>query len=127
MLSLSRKGPGWEIITDRGSVELRDEQARAIASRILAEEGDAPVLDRRGRTESLSRKVVRLVQEDIACGFFQLGQRLDEVFLANRYGVSRTPVREALMELAVVGVVTREAHKGCRVAVGVAELVHVCR
>lgn len=40
MLSLTRKGPGWEIFTANGSVELAESQARAIALRILAAESD---------------------------------------------------------------------------------------
>lgn len=113
MLRLNRKGPGWQIVTECGSVELPEDQARAFASRILAEG------KREGETignETQSRRVSRLVQQDIASGFFRAGQRLDEVTLANRYGVSRTPVREALTGLTVAGAVTREPHKGCRVA-----------
>lgn len=56
------------------------------------------------------------LKEDIAKGRFKVGDRLDEVTLANEYGVSRTPIREALSQLVATGEVVRQAHKGCRVA-----------
>ncbi|MCA1909431.1 MAG: winged helix-turn-helix domain-containing protein [Magnetospirillum sp.] len=52
---------------------------------------------------------------DIEAGEFKPGQPLGECALAARYGVSRTPVREALMQLAATGVVERVLNKGCRV------------
>lgn len=60
--------------------------------------------------------IVGSIREDIASGHFEPGARLDEMTLAHRYGVSRTPVREALAQLVATSDVTRQAHRGCRVA-----------
>lgn len=49
-------------------------------------------------------------------GEFAPGARLLETELATRFGVSRTPVREALRRLETQGVVTHEPRKGAVVA-----------
>ena len=49
-----------------------------------------------------------LILEAIDRGDFAPGQRLVETDIADRLGVSRTPVREALQRLEAHGVVTRE-------------------
>lgn len=54
--------------------------------------------------------------EDIACGRLAPGAALDETSLAERFGVSRTPVREALRELAAAGLVAYRPHHGAVVA-----------
>ncbi|SNT41005.1 GntR family transcriptional regulator [Rhodococcoides kyotonense] len=48
-------------------------------------------------------------------GTYQPGEKLREIELAERFGVSRTPVREALKTLASSGVITIELNKGARV------------
>lgn len=50
--------------------------------------------------------------DDIVCGRLAPGTALDETSLANRFGVSRTPVREALRELAAAGLIVHRAHRG---------------
>jgi DNA-binding GntR family transcriptional regulator len=45
-------------------------------------------------------------------GTFANGERLDEVQLASRFSVSRTPVREALQRLAVSGLVEHIPRRG---------------
>lgn len=45
------------------------------------------------------------LEELIFDGTFQDGQRLDEVRLADQFGVSRTPLREAIQRLALSGLV----------------------
>lgn len=52
----------------------------------------------------------------IIAGTYRPGEKLREVELAERFGVSRTPVREALKSLASSGVVSVELNKGARVA-----------
>jgi DNA-binding GntR family transcriptional regulator len=55
------------------------------------------------------------IENDIVAGRFVPGERLDEVSLASRYGVSRTPVREALQQLAASGLVEIRPHRGATV------------
>ncbi|MBY6683930.1 GntR family transcriptional regulator [Rhodococcus sp. BP-149] len=52
----------------------------------------------------------------IVSGQYDGGEKLNEVELATRLGVSRTPVREALKVLANTGVVVVEKNKGARVS-----------
>jgi DNA-binding GntR family transcriptional regulator len=52
----------------------------------------------------------------IATGELSPGARLDETVLAARFGVSRTPVREALRELAASGIVEIRPRRGALVA-----------
>ncbi len=56
------------------------------------------------------------LEQDIVTGSLQPGERLDEQSLAARFGVSRTPIREALMQLASAGLVTLHARRGAFVA-----------
>ncbi|WP_417684931.1 GntR family transcriptional regulator [Roseibium sp.] len=52
------------------------------------------------------------LENDIATGRYPAGTRLDEVTLATRFGVSRTPIREALIELSVAGLVDIRPRRG---------------
>ncbi|WP_088346871.1 MULTISPECIES: GntR family transcriptional regulator [Rhodomicrobium] len=45
------------------------------------------------------------IEDEIATGLLKPGERLDEMSLAERFGVSRTPIREALQQLAAGGMV----------------------
>jgi DNA-binding GntR family transcriptional regulator len=56
------------------------------------------------------------LEQDIVTGRFKPGERLDEQSLAKRFGVSRTPIREALMQLASIGIVDLQPHRGAFVA-----------
>ncbi|KGM09085.1 GntR family transcriptional regulator [Cellulomonas bogoriensis] len=55
---------------------------------------------------SLVRQVTDMLREDIVARRFEPGQRLTETRLADHYGVSRVPVREALRLLEGEGLVT---------------------
>lgn len=52
------------------------------------------------------------LQDAILDGVFAEGERLDESRLAAQFGVSRTPVREALRLLAATGLVQQHANRG---------------
>jgi DNA-binding GntR family transcriptional regulator len=56
------------------------------------------------------------IENEIIAGRFPPGERLDEVALAERYGVSRTPIREALHALAASGLLEVRPHRGTIVA-----------
>jgi DNA-binding GntR family transcriptional regulator len=91
--------------------------------------------DRRGmtRTEELRLQLA----DEIVRGDLAPGAALDETGIATRFGVSRTPVREALRQLAASGLVEIRPHRGAVVArpslervremfVAMAELEAVC-
>ena len=56
------------------------------------------------------------IEEMIAVGELTPGQHLDETELAARFDVSRTPIREALIQLASMGVVVIRPRRGAIVA-----------
>jgi len=64
------------------------------------------------RAESLREAI----EEDIATGAFPPGTHLDETELAQRFGVSRTPLREALIQLSSVGIIALRPRRGAVVA-----------
>lgn len=63
----------------------------------------------------LSEQVSKVIVEGLLNGRFRPGDRLVENDLAALLGVSRSPIREALTELAQSGVVDREPGRGCRI------------
>lgn len=66
-----------------------------------------------GQTEThLPTRLVSLLERAILRGVFKGGERLEEEILAVRYGVSRTPIREALRELAARGLVEIRPRRG---------------
>jgi DNA-binding GntR family transcriptional regulator len=55
------------------------------------------------------------LQVEIVTGRIPLGTRLRQEDLAARYGVSRTPIREALRQLQAIGLVEQMGHRGALV------------
>ncbi|GIH27815.1 GntR family transcriptional regulator [Acrocarpospora phusangensis] len=62
-----------------------------------------------------SDRVVDRLREQILGGEYAPGERLGEVELAEKLGVSRTPVRDALRRLSAEGLVDITTNKGARV------------
>ena len=65
-----------------------------------------------GAGAHLPTRLVSLLERAILRGVFKGGERLEEELLAARYGVSRTPIREALRELAARGLVEIRPRRG---------------
>ncbi len=86
-----------------------------------ATEGDAAV-PRVDRAPSSAQKVTRAEElrlqlaDEIVRGVLRPGAPLDETDIARRFNVSRTPVREALRQLAASGLIDARAHRGAVVA-----------
>jgi DNA-binding GntR family transcriptional regulator len=70
----------------------------------------------RPKAGTRSEHVRELIEEGIATGAFPPGMRLDEMELAERFNVSRTPLREALFQLASAGIVVMQPRRGTVVA-----------
>ena len=60
----------------------------------------------------LADDVCKHIADDIVLGYLEPGTRLDELGLAQRFGVSRTPIREALKQLGIMGLVEIRPHRG---------------
>ncbi|WP_132253113.1 GntR family transcriptional regulator, partial [Methylobacterium segetis] len=60
----------------------------------------------------LSDQIRNALTDEIAAGTLAAGIALDEQDLADRFGASRTPVREALRQLAVSGLVEVRPRRG---------------
>ncbi len=73
------------------------------------------------RSSELSVRISRRLTHDIASGAIAAGQHVGTQQVADRYGVSRTPVREALSTLEGAGLLKRQANRGYFVPNGIAE------
>ncbi|HSI41428.1 MAG TPA: GntR family transcriptional regulator [Xanthobacteraceae bacterium] len=77
--------------------------------------------DRLTRTEKLAGEIADAVLD----GRLPPGSRLDEQMLADRYGTSRTPVREALRQLATTGLIELRPRRGAMVTQVTSEQLEV--
>src|SRR5437763_11103174 len=81
-----------------------------------------PMVRRVDRASPLPDKITRAEElrlqlaDEIVRGALAPGAALDETDIARRFSVSRTPVREALRQLAASGLVEARAHRGAVVA-----------
>lgn len=66
-------------------------------------------------SSSLSRRIFSQIQNDILNGVYEPGESLIETRLSEELGVSRTPVREALRQLELEGLVQSIPNRGVRV------------
>jgi DNA-binding GntR family transcriptional regulator len=65
---------------------------------------------------TLSDEVFEALVKDILSGAIKPGARLDEPSICKKFGVSRTPIREALRRLSGTGLVEAAPRKGVTVA-----------
>jgi len=71
---------------------------------------------RRIAVDSVTHNCYRLIREDILSGRLTRGQRLDVPALSREFGVSRSPLMDAVARLAHEGLVVVEARRGSYVA-----------
>jgi DNA-binding GntR family transcriptional regulator len=69
------------------------------------------------RAESIADKVHALLRQEIGKGGFRPGQRIHEKALAEQLGISRTPIREALLRLEIEGVVVCNSRRSYNVRI----------
>jgi len=63
-----------------------------------------------------SDHLLEIIEDRIATGIYMPGMRLDETELANEFEVSRTPIREALIQLSYSGLVDMRPRRGAIVS-----------
>ncbi|WP_376743969.1 GntR family transcriptional regulator [Ensifer canadensis] len=63
-------------------------------------------------SENVGRWLRDEIENSILSNEFRPGERLDETVLATRFGVSRTPVREALIQLDAIGLIEIRPRRG---------------
>jgi DNA-binding GntR family transcriptional regulator len=73
-------------------------------------------MTRKRPAETRTERLARELSDAIVSGRIAPGAHLDEQSLAQRFGSSRTPVREALVQLAATGLVEKRPHRGVVVA-----------
>ena len=66
---------------------------------------------------SQGSKLKQSIEDAVIAGEFRPGDRLDEASLAERFGVSRTPIREALLQLGAEGFIDVRPRRGAIVSV----------
>lgn len=77
-------------------------------------------------SSSQAERLRSMIEEDILTFKLKPGDKLDECRLAEKYGTSRTPVREALRQLSSNGLIEIRPHKGAIVAkLGFRELIEL--
>jgi len=76
--------------------------------------------ERRTRAELIRESLA----DEIARGTLSPGVALDEVGLAQRFGVSRTPIREAIRQLEAIGFAEARPRRGAVVATITKERLH---
>src|SRR5438128_11264889 len=68
-------------------------------------------------TMSQAFRLKQSIEDAVIAGEFLPGDRLDEASLAERFGVSRTPIREALLQLGAEGFIDVRPRRGAIVSV----------
>ncbi|MFI6105907.1 GntR family transcriptional regulator [Streptomyces sp. NPDC051310] len=64
---------------------------------------------------TLRQQIADALRDEVLAGRLQPGQEFTVKQIAEQYGVSATPVREALVDLAAQGLLDSDQHKGFRV------------
>jgi DNA-binding GntR family transcriptional regulator len=75
----------------------------------------APAVQRRLAPRALYQEVADLLRQQIYSRTLEPGSWIDEMKLSQEFGISRTPLREALKVLAVEGLVTMKLRRGAYV------------
>ena len=103
---------GWRVVA--AHVSVIDDPGAGVMSILALSERD-PRLAENGR-KTLAEELRLQLADEIVRGVLAPGAALDETELAERFNVSRTPVREAIRQLAASGLIEARPHRGAVVA-----------
>ncbi|SDH21912.1 GntR family transcriptional regulator [Propionivibrio dicarboxylicus] len=81
-------------------------------------------MDCKRQCDSVAGRIADAIEENIITGVFHPGARLDEISLAKDFGVSRTPIREALLKLDALGMIRLTPRRGASVTVTPPDMVY---
>ena len=70
------------------------------------------IIDSEKNGQPLSAGLYQEIQKDILSGEIESGSKLTEAAVCKRYGVSRTPVREAFRQLEADGLIENIPNRG---------------
>ncbi|MEO3430893.1 GntR family transcriptional regulator [Pelagibius sp. CAU 1746] len=93
----------------------RSEDAEVVLRPKIPSPNQKSELSLGGRPKSLAEKVYEAIRQAIIAGTIEPGERVTENSLAERLSVSKTPVREALLELRRVGLIVDWGRRGGQV------------
>ena len=65
------------------------------------------------KQDNLTEQAIFVIKNAIIMGELKLGEAISEVGICNKYNLSKTPVREALVILSHEELVNKVARKGC--------------
>src|SRR5260221_13923928 len=76
-------------------------------------------IEKLGQVYAMSQafRLKQSIEDAVIAGEFLPGDRLDEASLAERFGVSRTPIREALLQLGAEGFIDVRPRRGAIVSI----------
>ena len=72
---------------------------------------------------TIREQIVEQLRNDVLTGEFAAGESLREQKLAQRFGVSRGPIRDALLQLTQEGLLIAQPNRGVRVGHGPSDLI----
>lgn len=78
------------------------------------------------KNSTIAETILKNLSKEIVSGAIEPGMKLEEKTLADQYGVSRTPVRDALRQLASTGLVEFRPRRGVTVVnIGIERLLEM--
>jgi DNA-binding GntR family transcriptional regulator len=74
-----------------------------------------PIMPNLTKNSTIAETILKSLSKEIVSGAIEPGMKLEEKTLADQYGVSRTPVRDALRQLSSTGLVEFRPRRGVTV------------